>query len=521
MFKSTAIVGGMTLTSRLLGFLRDMIFARLFGTDAATDAFFVAFKLPNFLRRLFAEGAFAQAFVPVLADYKTKGSRAALKTFIDRTAGSLTLALIIVTGIGVAAAPLLTMLFAPGFYWEGKQYDLTVEMLRITFPYVFFISLTAFAGGILNTFGRFAVPAFTPVLLNLCLISTALWLAPGSPEPMLTLAWAIFAAGIVQLAFQVPALIRLNLLPRLRPAFHDPGVQRIIGSMLPAILGVSVTQVNLLVDTLVASFLTVGSVSWLYYSDRLVEFPLGVFGIALATVILPNLSQSHAAGRHDSFSRSLDWGLRWVVLIGFPATVGLALLAAPILSTLFQYDQFTQRDVQMAEQSLIAYAIGLPGFILVKILVPGFTSRQDMRTPVRFGVVAMLANIVLNIALVFPLAHAGLALATSIAAFLNVGLLLHKLLRDETYRPEPGWLPFLFRILIANVVMGYLLYYGVDGAAWPSWSVIERAWHLTAWIVVAFAVYLLCLLATGMRTSHLIMHGGQPLPRQERSHPRP
>jgi len=313
----------------------------------------------------------------------------------------------------------------------------------------------------------------------------------------------------------------LFFLPRLRPAFRDPGVRRIIGSMLPAILGVSVTQVNLLVDTLVASFLTVGSVSWLYYSDRLVEFPLGVFGIALATVILPNLSQSHAADRHDSFSRSLDWGLRWVLLIGLPATVGLALLAAPILSTLFQYDQFTQRDLQMAEQSLIAYAIGLPGFILVKILVPGFTSRQDMRTPVRIGVVAMLANIVLNIALVFQLAHAGLALATSIAAFLNVGLLLHKLLRDQTYRPEPGWLLFLFRILIANGVMGSLLYYGADGAAWSSWNVIERAWHLTAWIVIAFVAYLLCLRVTGMRKSHLTMHRGEPFRRRARSHPRP
>jgi len=521
MFKSTAIVGSMTLTSRLLGFLRDMIFARLFGTDAATDAFFVAFKFPNFLRRLFAEGAFAQAFVPVLAEYKTKGSRAELKTFIDRTAGSLTLALVAITGIGVAAAPLLTMLIAPGFYWEAKQYDLTVEMLRITFPYVFFVSLTAFAGGILNTFERFAVPAFTPVLLNLCLIAAALWLAPGSPEPMLTLAWAVFAAGIVQLVFQVPALLRLKLLPRLRPAFHDRGVQRIIRSMLPAILGVSVTQVNLLVDTVVASFLTVGSVSWLYYSDRLVEFPLGVFGIALATVILPNLSQNHAAGRHDAFSRSLDWSLRWVVLIGFPATVGLALLAAPILSTLFQYDQFTQLDVKMAEQSLIAYAVGLPGFILVKILVPAFTSRQDLRTPVRFGVVSMLANIVLNIALLFQLAHAGLALATSIAAFLNVSLLLHKLLRDDTYRPEPGWPPFLLRTLIANVAMGVLLYYGVDGAAWSSWSAIERTWHLTAWIIIAFAVYCLCLLVTGMRKSHLIMHGKQPRSRPKRSHPGP
>lgn len=503
LFKSTAIVSGMTMISRILGFVRDMLFARIFGVDSGTDAFFVAFKIPNFLRRLFAEGAFAQAFVPVLADYKEQGSKEALKLFIDRTAGTLALVLMLVTIIGVVAAPVLIIIFAPGFLWEGKQYDLAVQMLRITFPYLFFISSVAFAGGILNSHGKFAVPAFTPVFLNICLIAAAIWLSPLMPDPIVALAWGVFAAGVVQLIFQFPALMRLGLVPRLRFGFADDGVKRIMKLMLPAIFGVSITQINLLLDTLIASFLAAGSVSWLYYSDRLVEFPLGVFGIALATVILPSLSKNHAADDTVAFSKSLDWGLRLVLLIGVPASVGLLLLAEPMLSTLFQYDAFGTDDVQLAGKSLMAYSIGLLGFILVKVLVPGFTSRKDMKTPVRFGIYAMIANMVMNVTLVFPLAHAGLALATSLGAFFNASLLLSKLLKEKIYKPGKNWRIFILRIILANEIMAVFLYRFVDASLWFDWPASERVINLALWIGLGALVYAISLLGTGFRPGHL------------------
>jgi putative peptidoglycan lipid II flippase len=502
LFKATAVVSSMTMISRILGFIRDMLFAQIFGANSSTDAFFVAFKIPNFLRRLFAEGAFAQAFVPVLSDYKEQGGHEALQRFVNRTGGTLALILMIVTIIGVLAAPGLIMVFAPGFLWEGKQYDLAVQMLRITFPYLFFISSVAFAGGILNTFGKFAVPAFTPVFLNICLISAAIWLAPLMPEPVLALAWGVFAAGIVQLLFQFPALMRLGLVPRLRFGFKDPGVRRILKLMLPAIFGVSVTQINLLLDTLLASFLTAGSISWLYYSDRLVEFPLGVFGIALATVILPNLSKNHAAENPQAFSRSLDWGLRLVLLIGMPASVGLLLLAEPMISTLFQYHEFVHEDVVMAGRSLMAYSVGLLGFIMVKVLVPGFTSRKDMKTPVRFGIYAMCSNMVLNLILIFQFAHAGLALATSLSAFINAGLLLTKLLRHKIYVPAKGWWLFMLRIILATAAMGAILYYGVDTSLWDAWNARNRAINLAMWIGISGSIYFIVLLLIGLRLKH-------------------
>ncbi|MDQ7090371.1 MAG: murein biosynthesis integral membrane protein MurJ [Methylococcales bacterium] len=503
LFKSTAIVSGMTMISRILGFIRDMLFARIFGVDSGTDAFFVAFKIPNFLRRLFAEGAFAQAFVPVLADYKEKGSQEALKLFIDRTAGALALILMAVTIIGMIAAPLLIMLFAPGFMWEGNQYDLAVQMLRITFPYLFFISSVAFAGGILNSHGQFAVPAFTPVFLNLCMISAAIWLSPLMAEPIIALAWGVFIAGMVQLAFQLPALMALGLVPRPQFGFKDSGVKRIMSLMLPAIFGVSITQINLLLDTLLASFLAAGSVSWLYYSDRLVEFPLGLFGIALATVILPSLSKNHAAKDHEAFSRSLDWGLRLVLLIGIPSSIGLFLLAEPMLSTLFKYNEFGINDVQMAGKSLMAYSVGLLGFILVKILVPGFTSRKDMKTPVRFGIYAMIANMVFNLILYYPLAHAGLALATSLGAFFNASLLLKQLLKEKIYQPVQGWKNYLLKIILANSVMGGCLYYFVDITRWYDWNALDKIMYLALTIILAALVYAIVLLLSGFRPQHL------------------
>lgn len=492
------------MISRILGFIRDMLFARIFGINSGTDAFFVAFKIPNFLRRLFAEGAFSQAFVPVLSDYKEQGSKQALKLFIDRTAGTLALILLLVSIIGVIAAPILIALFAPGFINEGKQYELAVYMLRITFPYLFFISLVAFAGGILNSHGKFAIPAFTPVFLNICMIAAAIWLSPMMDDPIIALAWGVFAAGIVQLLFQFPALYQLGLLPNLKFGFKDPGVKRILKLMLPAIFGVSVTQINLLLDTLIASFLAAGSVSWLYYSDRLVEFPLGIFGIALATVILPSLSKNHAADNQLEFSKSLDWALRLVLLIGLPASVGLLLLAKPMLSTLFQYEEFSSNDVLLAGQSLMAYSVGLLGFILVKVLVPGFTSRKDMKTPVRFGIYAMFANMGLNIALVFPFAHAGLALATSLGAFFNASLLLSKLLKDNIYRPGKNWANFMIKVIFANEIMAFFLYICVDSKQWSEWAAPDRSLNLVLWVVLGGLIYTISLLFIGIKPRNLL-----------------
>ncbi len=494
------------MISRILGFIRDMMFARIFGVGAATDAFFVAFKIPNFLRRLFAEGAFSQAFVPVLSDYKEQGSKEALKLFIDRTAGTLASILAVVTLIGIIAAPIIIMMFAPGFSHEGTQYDLTVQMLRITFPYLFFISLVAFAGGILNSHGKFAIPAFTPVFLNICMISAAIWLSPLMDEPIVALAWGVLAAGTVQLIFQFPALHKLGLLPKPKLGFNDEGVKRILKLMIPAIFGVSVTQINLLLDTLIASFLAAGSVSWLYYSDRLVEFPLGIFGIALATVILPSLSKSHSADNPVEFSKSLNWALRLVLLIGLPASIGLLMLAEPMLSTLFQYDEFSVSDVQAAGKSLMAYSIGLLGFILVKVLVPGFTSRKDMKTPVRFGIYAMVANMGFNIILAFPLAHAGLALATSLSAFVNASLLLSKLIKDKVFNPEKNWANFFVKIIFANEIMALFIYIFVDTDLWFEWSSFDRALNLALWIGAAGLVYLFALIIIGINPKKQLLH---------------
>lgn len=511
LLKSTASVGAMTLISRILGFVRDMVIARTFGASTGADAFFVAFKIPNFLRRLFAEGAFSQAFVPVLTEYKTKRDLAAVKDLIDHVSGALTTVLFLVTVVGVIAAPLLILLFAPGFSQDAAKFELASDMLRITFPYLLFISLTAFAGGILNAYGRFAVPAFTPTFLNLAMIAAALWLAPHLERPITALAWGVFIAGVVQLVFQWPYLVKLGLMPRFRYKRAHEGVSRILRLMVPVIFGSSVAQINLLVDTVIASFLVTGSVSWLYYSDRLVEFPLGVFGVALATVILPKLSQHHAQASAEAFSRTIDWGLRWVMLVSVPATVGLITLAVPLLATLFHYGEFSVDDVVKSSYSLITFSIGLAGFIMVKILASGFYSRQDTRTPVRFAVVAMIANVALNLVFVWPLAHAGLALSTSLAALLNAGLLLRALRRSEAYRPERGWTAFLLRITAAGVAMAAVLAWGAGTVEqWTAWGGIERLWRLCMWIAIGSLVFAVVALATGLRPRHLNLRSGAP-----------
>jgi putative peptidoglycan lipid II flippase len=508
--RSTVTVGTMTLISRVMGLLRDMVFAR-FGVDAGMDAFFVAFKIPNFMRRLFAEGAFSQAFVPVFTEYKSRGDHEEVRALADRVAGTLAGLLGLLVLVGVLVSPVLVLLFAPGFWSDPAKFDLTAHMLRFTFPYLLFMALVAFAAGILNSYGRFGSAAFTPVWLNVVLIGVALVVAPRLQEPMVALAWGVLAAGFVQLLFLLPALARIRLLPRPRWGFDDPGVRRILRLMVPGIVGSSVSQINLLFDTLLASFLVTGSVSWLYYADRLVEFPLGIFGIALATVILPTLSRAHARATPTEFSHTLDVGVRWVLLIGLPAAAGLIVLARPALSTLFQYDDFVQHDVDMAALALIAYGTGLPGFMLVKVLAPAFYARQDPRTPVSIAVRAMISNMVLNVLFVVPMvllgvpgAHAGLALATALASYINAALLYRRLRSAGIYEPDAGWPRLLAQMVLAVTVMVAVLSWGIPGpAAWTDLPGVERALHIAAWIAVGAVTYLASLRLAGMRLSML------------------
>lgn len=502
--RSTGIVGSCTMLSRILGLVRDIVIAHFVGASASADAFFVAFKIPNFLRRLFAEGAFAQAFVPVLSEYQGKRDHAAVKALVDHVAGTLGMTLVLLTAIGIVAAPLLTMLFAPGFIQFEEKMVLTSDLLRLTFPYLLLISLTAFAGSVLNSYGRFAVPAFTPVLLNLSLISCALFMAPLLENPVMALGWGVLIAGSVQLLFQLPFLARLHLLPRPRVDRQHEGVRQIIKLMIPALFGVSVSQINLLLDTVLASFLQTGSVSWLYYSDRLVELPLGVFGIAIATVILPSLSRQHVSESSQQFRATLDWALRLVCLLAFPAALALFVLAEPLIMTLFQYGAMTPRDVDMAAMSLRAYSVGLVAFMLIKVLAPGYFSRQDTKTPVKIAVWAMVANMVLNLILIWPLQHAGLALATSLAAFLNAGLLFIGLYRLGIYRPQSGWGLLALRMVLANgamVLVIVLLSSEVQG--WLEWSVWQRAWQLGVLCVAGASAYFVILFVAGLRPRHL------------------
>lgn len=511
MIRDTAVVSAMTLLSRILGFVRDMILARVFGAGADMDAFFVAFKIPNFLRRLFAEGAFSLAFVPVIGEYRTQREHAEVRELVSRVAGTLAAILIVVSAVGVVASPALVTLFAPGFIDEPAKFDLTAQMLRVTFSYILFISLVAFASGIFNTYGKFALPAFAPVLLNVVLIAAAWWAVPLFEVPVMALAWAVTVAGVAQLLLMFPALRRLGLLTWPRWGWRHQGVRRILKLMGPAIFGSSVAQINLLLDTIIASFLVTGSVSWLYYSDRMVEFPLGVFGIALSTVILPSLSRTHAEADPERFAGILDQALRWVFLLGVPAALGLLLLSGPIMVALFQYDQFSAHDARMASLALMALALGLPAFIFIKVLAPGFYARQDTRTPVRIGVIAMLANMGFNLLYVVPMVylhieapHAGLALATTTSAWLNAWLLYRNLRRANVYAPRPGWRPVLLRVLSGSMLMAALLWYGVsDFEGWVDRSSSERLTHLGLWIGVAGITYLGMLQLTGQNLHQL------------------
>ncbi len=500
LLKALATVSSMTLLSRVLGFVRDATIARAFGAGLATDAFFVAFKLPNLLRRIFAEGAFSQAFVPVLAEYRNRRGEDATRDLVDHVATLLAIALLVVTIAGIVAAPFIVWLSAPGFKSAPDKFATTVSLLRITFPYIFFISLSSLAGAILNTWSRFSVPAFTPTLLNVSFIVFAVFLVPYFDPPVMALAWAVAVGGVLQLAFQLPFLRRIGMLPRLRFDRRDEGVWRILKLMGPAIFGVSIGQISLLINGIFASFLETGSVSWLYYADRLMEFPTGILGVALGTILLPSLAKTHAQGGAEEYSKLLDWGLRLTLVLAAPAAMAIAILAVPLVATLFKHGAFDARDVEMTRQALVAYSIGLVGLILVKVLAPGFYARQNIRTPVKIGLVTLATTQLLNLVLVGPLRHAGLALAIGIGACINAGLLFHYLRRGGIYLPQTGWGAFLGRLVVAVIVMGVAIGFAAGPAdAWLSGSVFWRVMRLTGVVVLGAAVYFAALALMGFR----------------------
>jgi len=502
LLRALVTVSGMTLLSRILGFVRDFVIARAFGAGLATDAFFVAFKLPNLLRRLFAEGAFSQAFVPILGEYKNRRGAEEARHLVDRVATLLFLILTLVTALGVAGAPILVYLSAPGFAAEPDKFELTVSLTRITFPYILFMSLVALAGGVLNTWSRFALPAFTPVLLNVSFIALALFATPWFDQPALVLGWAVFLGGVLQLALQLPALKKIGMLPRFRLDWKDEGVRRVLKLMAPAVLGVSVSQVSLLINTIFASFLENGAVSWLYYADRLMEFPSGLLGAALGTILLPSLAKYHADGKSEDYAHLLDWGLRLCLLLTLPAALALAILGVPLISTLFHHGAFTGADVLRTREALAAYAVGLTGLILVKVLAPGFYARQNIRTPVKIALVSLFATQAMNLLFVvfLDLRHAGLALSIGLAACLNAALLFHGLRRHAIYTPRPGWGVFLLKLLVALAALGAALWFGMGREAdWLAYGGLQRLTRLSLLVSGGIFAYFATLALLGFR----------------------
>jgi putative peptidoglycan lipid II flippase len=504
LLRSSVITSGATFLSRITGLVREIVLAWLFGDGAAADAFFVAFKIPNFLRRLFAEGAFSQAFVPVLSEYRQKFSTDEVKLFIDRISGTLSLTLAIITALGIAGASLISAVFAPGYLDDPQKFNLLVSMLQVTFPYLLLISMTGFAGAILNSYGNFSVPALTPVLLNVTLIAAALLLSPLFAEPALALAWGVLLAGSIQLLVQVPFLSHLKMLPRPRLTPRHEGVTKVMLLMLPVMFSVSVGQINLLLDTILATMIEGdGAVSWLYYADRLLELPLGIFGIAIATVILPSLSRIHSKGNEKEFAATLEWGLRSILVLGVPASVALIVLAQPLIITLYQRGAFGVDSVNPTAASLQAFSIGLVSFMAIKILASAYFSRQDTRTPVRYGVIAMISNMVLNLLFILPLGHVGIALATGLAAIINAGLLLRGLVQRKVFAPGGAWWMYVFKVFAASAVMlGVLLVIRQSPAQWSAWSDFVRAGVLLLVCAAGGLTYLLALLALGVRPSH-------------------
>ncbi|MFH1333713.1 MAG: murein biosynthesis integral membrane protein MurJ [Pseudomonadota bacterium] len=483
LFRSTTVFSVNTLFSRILGFARDIIFAHFFGAIAGFDAFLVAFKLPNFMRRLFAEGAFSQAFIPVLSQYRETKTHSEVREFISYIFGGLGATLLLLSLIVILAAPLVTTVFAPGFI-HSIRFLLATTMIRITFPYLLLIGLAAACAAVLNCYGSFGIPAFSAVWLNVVLIAMAFIAQRYFKVPVYGLAWGVVIAGVVQLSFLLPFLYFKKLLPRPRLSFSNPGVRRVLFLMVPAIFGVSMVQISILIDTVFASFLKTGSVSWLYYSNRLTEFPLGVFGVAIATVILPKLSRHHIKARSFAYSKTLDWALHLLLLVAPPSSIGLFILSGPLLSTLFQGGKFTPTDVMMARESLMAFSIGILAAMSVKILSSCFYARQNIKTPAKIAAWAVLFNILLNLILIFPLKHAGLALSTSLAAFFNASCLLFLLLKQKIYRPQSQWLKELMRFLIADCVMGMFLFFVVKPL--PVWLVQRELWRIGR---LSFAVF--------------------------------
>lgn len=503
--KSTSLVGSMTLISRIVGFVRDMLVAQFFGAGAQYDAFLVAFKLPNFFRSLLAEGAFSQSFVPLLAEYRDKKSPEETKHYINACAGSLAFVVAVVTILGVLGAPYLIRTFAPGFDVSGERFDLATSMLRITFPYLFLISMTAFVSGVLNTYGKFAAPAFAPTLLNIAMISTMIWLTGHLQTPIMSLAWGVLLGGFLQLFFQLPFLRKIDIRPRPRLGFKHEGVQRLLRLMVPLIYGASILQINLLVNTIFASMLPDGSISWLYYAERMMQFPLGVFGVALSTVALSHLSKGHAQKNHSHYNDILDWSMKFAWLIALPAAVGLGVLARPILVALFQYGKFSANDVTQSESALICFSLGLLAFILVKVLSVACYAKQDMKGPVQIATISLFLNIGMNAVLMQYLAHAGLALSTSIAATATGLLLYIRMKRKHQVSFQKDWRVFGPRVVFANLAMGGALYAIVqfvgDLAVFHAWM---RAAYLFGFIVMGVVVYLLTLWITGFRVRHVL-----------------
>lgn len=498
----------MTLLSRVLGFVRDTVIARAFGAGMETDAFFVAFRIPNLLRRLFAEGAFSQAFVPVLSEYKNQKGFAATKDLVDHVASTLAFALFIVTVIGIVAAPLIIYVSAPGFSANPDKFQLTVDLLRVTFPYILFISLVAFSGGILNTYSKFSVPAFTPVLLNLSFIFFALVIAPHLKAPVTALAWGALFGGVLQLGFQLPHLARLKLVPRWRLNLRDPGVWHILRLMGPAVFGVSIGQISLLISTIFASFLATGSVSWLFYADRLMEFPTGLLGVGLGTILLPSLARHYQTKNFAEYSKLLDWGLRLTFLLALPAALALALLAVPLVATLFRYGHFSIQDVWMTRNAVIAYSIGLTGLILVKILAPGFYAQQNIKTPVKIGLMTLAITQTLNVIFLMPLQHVGLALATGLGACFNAGFLFYKLRRYDMYQPQAGWLEYFAKLACALAAMGLLLWWmSGDVQFWLKAGAVAKVSRLSLLVVLGIGVYFATLALLGFRPRDFARRG--------------
>jgi putative peptidoglycan lipid II flippase len=509
LFKSGMIVSAMTFISRVLGLVRDAVVANLLGAGANADVFFLANKIPNFLRRLFAEGAFAQAFIPVLADVENEGDDVHLKQFIAKISGTLGVIVTVVTIVGVIGSPILAAMFGMGWFVDylndgnnGHKFELASLMLKITFPYLLFISLTGLAGAILNTLNKFAAVAFTPVLLNVAIISCAVFLAPRFEEPVFAIAWGVFLGGLCQLLFLIPFLIKAGLLVKPQWGWSDPDIVKVRTLMIPALFGVSVGQVNLLLDTVIASFLGTGPISWLYYSDRLLEFPLGLFGIAIATVILPTLSHNHVSKDDKAFSANIDWAVKMVCLLGIPAATGMFLLAEPMLLTIFQRGEFTPEDATHASHSLMAYSFGLLSFMLVKVLAPGFYSKQDIKTPVKFGIWCMAANMLFNLILVWPFDYVGLAMATSISALMNALLLYGTLHKRGVYIASTQTITLMIKIIVASVLMGAAIFMlNPIATFWVDFSLLDKIFELAKLILLGITVFATSLLILGVRKS--------------------